>query len=262
MDSLRRLQRKDPRQAELEILEQGFNLYINGAHVSAANAPQNSRSSRTPIQPSVAAQRNTHTADSSREKCAVDRQKQRSHTAPEKAQRRRWVQESVYICAEKGKKVKISSEHRYSDDFEPCESADMEALRRSLEVSVRRSNRDSAGEESEEEWIEEQIEREESSDSLPDLTLPAQPTSQPISKQLSHGDLIMLEFSPSSQGTCSRVERPLSAARKMQEERDSEETAAGVFQALQRENSPLQTHRQERSMAQHTPVELHLLKHK
>lgn len=74
------------------------------------------------------------------------------------------------------------------------------ALRRSLEVSVRRSNRDSAGEESEEEWIEEQIEREESSDSLPDLTLPAQPTSQPISKQLSHGDLIMLEFSPSSQG--------------------------------------------------------------
>uniref|UniRef100_A0A8C1GUC4 KATNIP domain-containing protein n=1 Tax=Cyprinus carpio TaxID=7962 RepID=A0A8C1GUC4_CYPCA len=330
--ALRRLQRKDPRQAELEILEQGFNLYINGAHVSAANAPQNSRSSRTPIQPSVAAQRNTHTADSSREKCAVDRQKQRSHTAPEKAQRRRWVQESVYICAEKGKKVKISSEHRYSDDFEPCESADMEsahdgskasrsvalrsrselepvnrvllnadqvkALRRSLEVSVRRSNRDSAGEESEEEWIEEQIEREESSDSLPDLTLPAQPTSQPISKQLSHGDLIMLEFSPSSQGgrktehslsakrkdnvesyistkpvtvrretqrtsasrqeksrTCSRVERPLSAARKMQEERDSEETAAGVFQALQRENSPLQTHRQERSMAQHTPEE-------
>lgn len=74
------------------------------------------------------------------------------------------------------------------------------ALRRSLEASVRRSTRDSAGEESEEEWIEEQIEREESSDSLPDLTLPAQPTSQPISKQLSHGNLIMLEFSPSSQG--------------------------------------------------------------
>uniref|UniRef100_A0A8C2A4W0 Si:dkey-161j23.6 n=1 Tax=Cyprinus carpio TaxID=7962 RepID=A0A8C2A4W0_CYPCA len=71
--ALRRLQRKDPRQAELEILEQGFNLYINGAHVSAANA------SRVHI-------------DSSREKCAVDRQKQRSHTAPEKAQRRRWVQ--------------------------------------------------------------------------------------------------------------------------------------------------------------------------
>ncbi len=73
-------------------------------------------------------------------------------------------------------------------------------LRHSLEASVRRSTRDSAGEESEEEWIEEQIEREESSDSLPDLTLPAQPASQPISKQLSHGNLIMLEFSPSSQG--------------------------------------------------------------
>uniref|UniRef100_A0A671RBY8 Katanin interacting protein n=1 Tax=Sinocyclocheilus anshuiensis TaxID=1608454 RepID=A0A671RBY8_9TELE len=48
-------------------------------------------------------------------------------------------------------------------------------------------------------------------------------------------------------GMCSRIERPLSAARKVQEERDSEETAAGVFQALQRENLPLQTHRQERS---------------
>ncbi|KAK2870458.1 hypothetical protein Q8A67_024850 [Cirrhinus molitorella] len=334
--ALRRLQRKDPRQAELELLEQGFNLYINGAHVSTANAPQNSRSSRKTIQPSEAAhpptQRNTRTADSSREsveECTVDRQKQRSHTAPEKTQRRRWVQESLYLCTEKGSKVKISPEHRYSDDFELYESANMEsahdsskasrsvglrsrsepepvdrvllnadqvkALRRSLEVSVRRSSRDSAGEESEEEWIEEQIEREESSDSLPDLTLPAQPTSQPISKQLSHGDLIMLEFSPSSQGgrkiehslsakrkdnmelyiptkpvtvrrpaertsgsrqemsrPCSRVERPLSAARKVQEERDSEETAAGVIQALQRENSPLQTHRQERSTTRHT----------
>lgn len=75
-----------------------------------------------------------------------------------------------------------------------------QALRRSLEVSVRRSTRDSAGEESEEEWIEEQIEREESSESLPDLTLPVQHTSQPINKQLGHGDLIMLEFGPSSQG--------------------------------------------------------------
>ncbi|XP_016339808.1 uncharacterized protein KIAA0556-like isoform X1 [Sinocyclocheilus anshuiensis] len=337
--ALKRLQRKDPRQAELELLEQGFNLYINGAHVSTANADQNSRSSRKSIQPSVAAhpptQRNTHTADSTREsgeKCAVDQQKQRSHTAPEKTQRRRWMQESVYICTEKGSKVKISQEHRYSDDFEPCESADMEsardggkasrsvglrsrskpepvdrvllnadqvkALRRSLEVSVKCSSRDSAGEESEEEWIEEQIEREESSDSLPDLTLPAQPTSQPISKQLRHGDLIMLEFSPSWQGgrkiehalsakrkdnvesyiatkpvtvrrptertsgsrqetsrPCSRIERPLSAARKVQEERDSEETAAGVFQALQRENSPLLTHRQERTTTRHTPEE-------
>uniref|UniRef100_A0A8C1GUB8 KATNIP domain-containing protein n=1 Tax=Cyprinus carpio TaxID=7962 RepID=A0A8C1GUB8_CYPCA len=331
--ALRRLQRKDPRQAELELLEQGFNLYINGAHVSTANAAQNSRKS---IQPSVAAhpptRRNTHTADSSREsgeRCAIAQQKQRSHTAPEKTQRRRWVQESVYICTEKGSKVKISPEHRYSDDFEPCESADMEcardgskashsvglrscsepepvdrvllnadqvkALRRSLEVSVRRCSPDSAGEESEEEWIEEQIEREESSDSLPDLTLPAQPTSQPISKQLSHGDLIMLEFSPSSQGgrkikhalsakrkdsvesyipskpvtvrrptertpgsrqdtsrPCSCIERPLSATRKVQEERDSEETAAGVFQALQRENSPLQT---PRTTTRHAPEE-------
>lgn len=340
--ALRRLQRKDPRQAELELLEQGFNLYINGAHISTANAAHNSQSSRKTTQPLVEShpptQRTTHTADSSKasaEKCALDRQKQRSHTAPEKTRRRRWVQESVYICTEKGSKVKISPEHRYSDDFEPYESVGMEsahesckvshslgqrsrgepepvdrvllnadqvkALRRSLEVSVRRSSRDSAGEESEEEWIEEQIEREESSDSLPDLTLPVQSASQPISKQLGHGDLIMLEFGPSSQGgrkiehslsakrkdnvesyiptkpvtvrrqteracesrqalsrPCSRIERPLSAARKVQEERDSDEMAVGVFQALQRENTPLQTHRQrgqERSAAQHTEEE-------
>lgn len=62
-------------------------------------------------------------------------------------------------------------------------------------------------------------------------------------------------------GPCSCIERPLSAARKVQEERDAEETAAGVFQALQRENSPLQIHRQERSTAQNTPVELHLHQH-
>ncbi|XDV47960.1 hypothetical protein PO909_017495 [Leuciscus waleckii] len=334
--ALRRLQRKDPRQEELEILEQGFNLYINGAHINTANAAH-SRSSRRTTQPSEA-QRNTRTADSSRasaEERELDRQTQRSHTAPEKTQRRRWVQESVYISTEKGRKEKISPEHRYSDDFEPDESVDMEsahesrkvshslgqrsrsepepvdrvllnpdqvkALRRSLEVSVRRSTRDSAGEESEEEWIEEQIEREESSESLPDLTLPVQHTSQPINKQLGHGDLIMLEFGPSSQGgqkiehslsakrkdnvepyiptnpvtvrrqserasesrqamsrSCSRVERPLSAARKVQEQRDSDETAVGVFQALQRENTPLQTHRQrgqDRRTAQHTPEE-------
>lgn len=43
-------------------------------------------------------------------------------------------------------------------------------------------------------------------------------------------------------GPRSRVERPLSAARKAsQEERDSEETACRVLQALQIENSPLQS---------------------
>ncbi|XP_056306739.1 katanin-interacting protein [Danio aesculapii] len=331
--ALRRLQRKDPRQAELELLEQGFNLYINGAHISTTNAAQNNK--RTTAQPSAAdhspTHRNTRTADSSRgsgEKSSVDLQKQRSRTAPEKTQRRRWVQESVYICTDKGSKVKISPEHRYSDDFEPYESVDMEsakdsskaafrsaglkgrsepepvdrvllnadqvkALRRSLEASVKRSSRDSAGEESEEDWIEEQIERDESSDSLPDLTLPVQTTQQPISSQISRGDLIMLEFSSSSQGgrrvkhslsakrkenvesyiptkpvavrrptekfsdsrqetsrSSSRLERPLSAARKVQEERDSEETAAGVILALQRENTPLQTHRLKE---QHTP---------
>ncbi|TRY89704.1 hypothetical protein DNTS_033846, partial [Danionella cerebrum] len=301
--ALRRLQKKEPRQAELELLEQGFNLYINGAHISTANPPQNRRSIRKCSQPSgdthTHAQRNTHTADSSRsstEPFVLDKAKQRSQTAPEKTQRRRWVQESVYICTDKGSEVKVSPEHRYSDDFELYESMDMEspgelepvdrvllnadqlkALRRSLEVSVNGGSRDSAGEESEEEWIEEQIEREESNESLPELSLSVQTANQPINKQLHNNDIIMLEFGPSSQSgrkierslsakrkenmesyiptktvgrrasgnPCrkekthhhSRVERPLSAARKVVEERDSEETALGVFKALQKENT-------------------------
>lgn len=32
----------------------------------------------------------------------------------------------MYICTETGNKVKISPEHKYSDDFEPYESVDME----------------------------------------------------------------------------------------------------------------------------------------
>ncbi|XP_073669267.1 katanin-interacting protein isoform X2 [Paramisgurnus dabryanus] len=332
--ALRRLQKKDPRQEELELLEQGFNLFINGAHVS-----NSSRSCRRATRPPPAT-RSTRTADSSRlseETSDPDSQKQRSRTAPEKTQRRQWVQESVYICTETGNKVKISPEHKYSDDFELCDSVNMEsprekrtfglksrsepetvdrvllnpdqvkALRRSLEVSVGRTTRDSAGEESDEEWIEEQIEREESSDSLPDITLSAQPTNQPINKQLSHGDLIMLEFSPSPQGgrkierslsakrkenvesyiptkpvavrrqterasesrhdaswSCSRTERPLSATRKVQEKRDSDETAASVFQALQRENTQTPDHRVytrerggESSARHHTSVRLY-----
>ncbi|XP_049336022.1 katanin-interacting protein isoform X2 [Astyanax mexicanus] len=327
--ALKKLQVKDPKQSELEQLEQGFTLYLNGANANA-NVAKISRPSRRPAQrylinPSPA-HRNTHTADASR-KSSVEHPAQRSHTAPERVQRREWVQGSVQIRTEKGDRIKVSPEDRYSDDFEAYESVNMEdgrrdctvsralgsqsdadpadrvllnmdqvkVLRRSLEASVRRSSRDSAGEESEEEWVEEQLEREESNESLSDITLPSSPKlTQPINSRPSPSDLIVLDFGTSHKGRkiehsltakrkdnvesyvptkpvlvrktdrpnrtrqdtprpSSRVERPLSAVRKVQDERDSEETVVRVFEALQRENTPTTTHLSDRASHTHSP---------
>ncbi|XP_017543664.1 katanin-interacting protein isoform X1 [Pygocentrus nattereri] len=328
--ALRKLQIKDPKQTELEQLEQGFTLYINGANADVAKG---SRPSRRPAQRYLTspppAHRNTHTADVSR-RSGVEHPAPRSNTAPERVQRREWVQKSVHIRTETGDRVKVCPEYRYSDDFEAYESINMEAvrgdckvsralgshsdsepadrvllnldqvkvLRRSLEASVRRSSHDSAGEESEEEWVEEQLEREESNESLTDMTLPSSPKpTQPISSHPSPSDLIVLDFGSSHKGRkierslsakrkdnlesyvptkpvlvkkttdranrtrqdtsrpCSRVERPLSALRRVQDERDSEETAVRVLEALQRENSPTHTRLSDRSSHTHTPDE-------
>ncbi|KAF7709026.1 hypothetical protein HF521_018083 [Silurus meridionalis] len=287
--ALRKLQVKGQRQVQLEQLEQGFCIYINGANADLSNAKGNRKASP----------RHTHTADTLRsfteDAYEVNRHIPRSHTAPERAQRRAWVQTSVQIRTESGARVKISPAVRYSDDFETYKSVDMEAerevckshsdsepaeqlllnidqvkvLRRSLEASVKRSSKNSAGEDSENEWVEEQFERD---DSVNDLT-----PCQSIRSQPNPSDLIMLNFSPSPTGRkiehcfsakrkdnvdlyvptksvlvktgsqrssktrqdtpCpeERVERPLSAVR------DPEETVLGVFQAIQNQNSPLHT---------------------
>lgn len=80
-------------------------------------------------------------------------------------------------------------------------------LRRSLEVSMQRGSRDSAGEESDEESIEEQIERDESTESLDELGLPlssskSSSSSRPCSSQshLDSAELIVLDFGPSRKG--------------------------------------------------------------
>lgn len=83
-----------------------------------------------------------------------------------------------------------------------------QVLRRSLEVSMRRSSRGSAGEESDEEWIEEQIEREESTESLDELGLPLSKSSNSSRKSepsspFNPADLIVLDFGPSHKGSCS-----------------------------------------------------------
>lgn len=85
-------------------------------------------------------------------------------------------------------------------------------LRRSLEVSMQRGSRDSAGEESDEESIEEQIERDESTESLDELGLPlssskSSSSSRPCSSQshLDSAELIVLDFGPSRKGLLLRL---------------------------------------------------------
>ncbi|KAM8836946.1 katanin-interacting protein isoform 2-T2 [Spinachia spinachia] len=341
---LKRLQIKDSREIELEQLEQGFSIYLNGANAEASRKqPKGSK------QKCVAAWRPSSTADVCRSahqltgdgRSPEQPHGKRSHTAPGKVQRKEWVQDSVRICTEEGPRLHICPEKRYSEDFEPYESVDMEnsspgsprgsckashsfssrhesqggqgnpelnekvllnleevkVLRRSLEVSMRRSNRGSAGEESDEEWveeqIEEQIEREESAESLDELGLPlssSKSSSNPAPSgsrgRCDSSNLIVLDFGPSTKGRNierslsakrkehsetfvpskpmlvksktldrppskeswgvqrprSRAETPLSATRKAPvEERDPEETACSVRQAIQRENEPVQT---------------------
>ncbi|XP_036388651.1 katanin-interacting protein isoform X1 [Megalops cyprinoides] len=129
---LKRLKTKDPKEIELERLEQGFSIYVNGAN-SEANKKSRRRgqNSFTSPPPGVRA---THTADASRRSALLtegqqdleEAKRERSQTAPGKVQRKEWVQSSVSIKTEKGTGVRIQPEHQYSEDFEPYESVSME----------------------------------------------------------------------------------------------------------------------------------------
>uniref|UniRef100_A0A8C7L4D3 Protein KIAA0556 n=1 Tax=Oncorhynchus kisutch TaxID=8019 RepID=A0A8C7L4D3_ONCKI len=78
---------------------------------------------------------------------------------------------------------------------------------------------------------------------VPELCFKSMTLSFPLSLSLLTPPPPPLSLTPLAlSGPWNHVERPLSAARKAsQEERDSEETACRVLQALQRENSPLQS---------------------
>ncbi|XP_072313004.1 katanin-interacting protein isoform X2 [Eucyclogobius newberryi] len=342
---LKRLKVKDPREIELERLEQGFSIYLNGANAEV-NRKATAKNFHHKVTTSPPSWRQARTADVCRSAHQLTEdshnleftQKQRSHTAPGKVQRKQWMQDSVKIRTETGPSLHITPETRYSEDFEPYESLDMESpsphsprslrsprntcklsrsrsesqgshceeqsekvllnleevkvLRRSLEVSMRRSNRGSAGEESEEELVDEHLERNESTESLDELGLPLTSSKSSSNSRAneshSHFDpanLVVLDFGPSpkghklerslsakrkdnvdcfiptkpvlvksktldgppskdwdSQRTRSRLERPLSVVRKASlEERDPDDMAHNVRQAIQRENSPVQS---------------------
>ncbi|XP_064178298.1 katanin-interacting protein isoform X3 [Anguilla rostrata] len=129
---LKRLKAKSPKDIELERLEQGFSIYVNGANFEANRKPQR-RGQKVLMSPPPVA-RAPHTADASRrsglqaedQEDLQEGQKKRSQTAPGKVQRKEWVQSSVHIKAENGPVLRLHPEHLYSEDFEPYESVSME----------------------------------------------------------------------------------------------------------------------------------------
>ncbi|KAJ8364242.1 hypothetical protein SKAU_G00130730 [Synaphobranchus kaupii] len=129
---LKRLKTKDPKEIELERLEQGFSIYVNGANFEANRKPQRRGQKVLTSPPPLA--RAPHTADDSRRNALLaedqqdlqEAQKKRSHTAPGKVQRKEWVQSSVHIKAENGPVLRVHPENLYSEDFEPYESMSME----------------------------------------------------------------------------------------------------------------------------------------
>ncbi|XP_078793926.1 katanin-interacting protein isoform X4 [Oryzias latipes] len=126
---LKRLRVKGPKEIELERLEQGFSIYLNGA-----NAECNKRQPKSPPKKPDSSL-HAHAADvcrSAHQLAGASRfpdqtNGKRSQTAPEKVQRKEWVQNSVEIQTEDGPTLKLTPETRYSDDFDPYESVDMES---------------------------------------------------------------------------------------------------------------------------------------
>ncbi|XP_028825921.1 protein KIAA0556 isoform X2 [Denticeps clupeoides] len=128
---LKRLKAKDPKQIELERLEQGFSIYINGANTNVGNAnvqraaAGNAASSRHSKRVDPPPQRTPCTAEASR-RSSIEEPK-RSHTAPGKVQRKEWVQNLVHIRTEQGTSLRLQPDPHYSDDFESYESVNMES---------------------------------------------------------------------------------------------------------------------------------------
>ncbi|XP_072336861.1 katanin-interacting protein isoform X3 [Scyliorhinus torazame] len=119
---LKRLKAKDPKKIQLERLEQGFSIYVNGANSELKRQPK-----------IEAASRSVHTADSAarptlylEELQEFDVTKRRTQTAPSKVHRKGWVQSSVHIKTEKGAQLHLGPPVDYSDDFEAYESVNME----------------------------------------------------------------------------------------------------------------------------------------
>ncbi|NP_001088144.1 protein KATNIP homolog [Xenopus laevis] len=98
---------KDATQIKLQHLEEGFSLYLNGANADLRKqqstqdlARESSKSSKIPDDGC------SHLPG------------RRSQTAPGKIQRKAWVQNSIQIKSERGSRVYIGPNTKYSEDFE------------------------------------------------------------------------------------------------------------------------------------------------
>uniref|UniRef100_A0A8C6S9F0 KIAA0556 n=1 Tax=Neogobius melanostomus TaxID=47308 RepID=A0A8C6S9F0_9GOBI len=193
---IKRLKVKDPKEIELERLEQGFSIYLNGANaeVNRKEPPKNFYF-KSAHQLTVDRHNLEHTP------------KQRSHTAPGKVQRKQWVQDSVKIRSETGPSLHISPENLYSEDFEPYESRDMEVS--APVYSIERSL---------------SAKRKETVDSF----IPTRP--------------LLVKSKTLDRPRQRTGIRPLSVVRKASlEERDPDDMACRVRQAIKKENSPVQS---------------------
>ncbi|XP_078728826.1 katanin-interacting protein isoform X2 [Lampetra fluviatilis] len=106
---LRKLRVKDPQQIELERLEQGFSIYLNGANADGKRVTR-----KVQLPP-----RNVWTAGPSRQDSDVTEGKTgRSRTAPGKCQRKGWQQSSVQLKTDGGNWVRVAGPVEYSEDFD------------------------------------------------------------------------------------------------------------------------------------------------
>ncbi|XP_042197206.1 katanin-interacting protein isoform X2 [Callorhinchus milii] len=120
---LKRLKVKDPKTIQLERLEQGFSIYLNGANAELKRQPifvETSRSTRT----AESAARPSFSEDDLTDFEEVE--KRRTHTAPGNVQRKGWIQGSVHIKTQKGTQFHFGPPVDYSDDFELDDSVEME----------------------------------------------------------------------------------------------------------------------------------------
>ncbi|XP_058705234.1 katanin-interacting protein [Poecile atricapillus] len=117
-----RLKKKDPVQIRLEQLEKGFSPYVNGANSEL-------RKHRRKITPHSFL-RNRAKATRTKEAAELEESglpEHSSQTAPNKIQRRNWLQKTVAIKTEGGGKLYIKPSLEYSDDFESYESLNVES---------------------------------------------------------------------------------------------------------------------------------------
>ncbi|KAM6423791.1 katanin-interacting protein isoform 3-T4 [Liasis olivaceus] len=220
---LKALARKDPIQIRLKQLEEGFTLYVNGAHSEASRCRGRKVSPPALLGSGARTARANHV--STRDPLKQGEQQERStQSAPSKIQRREWLQKAVQIKTETGSRLYIAPPSEYSEDFESDESLDLQTtdcedngtsqeLRQSLEFTMTQNKVEGECLE-DSDPIEEDVPIEASAECLGGGTepLPAKGTLSPLPGAGLAADPLVLEFKSNCSGV--KKEQSLSAKRK------------------------------------------------